>query len=56
MESSATEIIDLRRRLERVENELKFKRDTVNFILAVIYSIHRYIFNADFIIETSKGI
>jgi len=43
MESSATEIIDLRRRLERVENELKLKRTTVSFNSIVIYSIHRFI-------------
>jgi len=42
-EVSATEIVDLRRRLDRVENELKLKRTPVSFILIVTYSIHRNI-------------
>ena len=50
MESSATEIIELRRRLDKVENELKLKRAPVSsFILIVIFSIHKLILNDDFI-------
>jgi len=40
-QSSATEIIELRRRLDRVENELKLKRTTVSFNSNVIFYIHK---------------
>jgi len=42
-EVSATEIVDLRRRLDSVENELKLERAPVSLILIVTYSIYRNI-------------
>jgi hypothetical protein len=43
MESSATEIVDLRRRLNRVENELKLRRAIVSFILILLTDIFKLI-------------
>jgi hypothetical protein len=43
MESSTTEIVDLRRRLERVENELRLKKTTVSFILIIFTDIFKLI-------------
>ena len=43
MESSTTEIVDLRRRLERVENELRLKKTKVSFILIIFTDIFKLI-------------
>ena len=45
MESSASEIVDLRRRLKRVESALKLKRAAVSLILILFHSIHKHILN-----------